>query len=47
MERWRPEDDRPEIIAGTFAWQPQPPVLALTIDAAKNLAEAAAVDEEP
>jgi Uma2 family endonuclease len=24
VERWRPEDDRPEIVTGTLTWQPEP-----------------------
>lgn len=32
VERWRPDDSRPEIIADTLAWHPRPDVPALAID---------------
>lgn len=32
MERWRPGDDRPEILTETLTWQPQPGVPALVVD---------------
>ena len=31
VERWRPEDDRPEVIADVLEWQPKPDVPALHI----------------
>lgn len=32
IERWRPDDVRPEIIVGELAWQPDPAAPALAID---------------
>ena len=32
IERWRPDDSRPEIIVGDLTWQPDPAAPALTID---------------
>lgn len=32
VERWRPEDERPEIISDRLEWQPDPSVPALIID---------------
>lgn len=32
VERWRPNDERPEILAGQLEWQPDPTVPALVID---------------
>lgn len=32
VERWRPEDDRPEILSDRLAWQPDPAFPALIID---------------
>jgi Uma2 family endonuclease len=32
VERWRPDEERPEILATTLAWQPDPKVEPLTID---------------
>ena len=46
VERWRPTDERPEINAGTLAWQPDPRVPALVIDLEKLWDEAAAVSDE-
>ena len=46
VERWRPTDDRPEITAGTFSWQPDTRVPALVIDLATLWTEAAAMDDE-
>jgi Uma2 family endonuclease len=31
VERWRPDDDRPEIVAGILEWQPKPNVASLRI----------------
>jgi Uma2 family endonuclease len=31
VERWRPEDERPEIIADVLEWHPRPDVEALSI----------------
>ena len=47
VERWRPADDRPEIIAALLTWQPDARVAALGIDLARLFEEAAAVDDEP
>jgi Uma2 family endonuclease len=32
IERWRPDDERPEIFSNTLSWQPVPKVEPLTID---------------
>ena len=32
MERWRPEDDRPEIVTDTLLWHPDPNVPPLEIE---------------
>lgn len=32
IERWRPDDTRPEIIVGELMWQPEPGAPPLTID---------------
>jgi Uma2 family endonuclease len=40
VERWRPEDTRPEILADTLTWQPDPGQLALEIDLASMFREA-------
>ena len=32
IERWRPDDTRPEIIVGKLTWQPDPRSPALTLD---------------
>lgn len=32
VERWRPGDQRPEVIDGMLAWQPRPDVAPLVID---------------
>lgn len=32
IERWRPDDSRPEIIEGALSWQPDPAIPALAID---------------
>ena len=32
VERWRPVDERPEILDRTFEWQPSPEVVPLSID---------------
>ena len=32
IERWRPQDERPEILATTIIWQPAPEHPPLTID---------------
>ena len=32
IERWRPEDERPEILADTLVWQPRTEIEPLTID---------------
>jgi Uma2 family endonuclease len=34
VERWRPEDQRPEILAEQLAWQPEPSQPPLVIDLA-------------
>ena len=46
VERWRPADDRPEIVSGLLAWQPDARVPALVIDLASLYEEAAAMDDE-
>ena len=32
IERWQPEDDRPEILAETLVWQPRAEIVPLTIE---------------
>ena len=32
VERWRPGDERPEIVAGTLTWQPDPSTAPLQLD---------------
>ena len=32
IERWRPDDTRPEIIVGELTWQPDPAAPAFTVD---------------
>jgi hypothetical protein len=32
VERWRPADERPEIISGTLAWAPAELTMPLAID---------------
>jgi Uma2 family endonuclease len=32
VERWRPEDDRPEIVTGTLTWQPEPSTAPFELD---------------
>ncbi len=39
VERWRPGDDRPELLADTLAWQPDPAVPPLQIELAGYFAE--------
>ncbi len=40
VERWRPEDTRPEVLTETLAWQPEPSMPALEIDLVALFAEA-------
>ena len=40
VERWRPEDARPEMLGETLAWQPDPTQPALAIDLAALFREA-------
>ena len=35
VERWRPEDDRPEIVTGTLTWQPESSTPPLELDLAE------------
>jgi Uma2 family endonuclease len=39
LERWRPTDERPEIIAAAFAWQPRSDIAPLSIDLGSYFAE--------
>jgi Uma2 family endonuclease len=39
IERWRPDDERPEIIAETLTWQPRPGLAALSISLEAFFAE--------
>jgi len=32
VERWRPEDDRPEIVTGTLTWRPEPSTAPFELD---------------
>ncbi|MGA2383528.1 MAG: hypothetical protein ABSG61_08840 [Gemmatimonadales bacterium] len=34
IERWRPGDERPELLSDTLTWQPDPGRLGLTLDVA-------------
>ena len=40
VERWRPEDTRPEVVNAILAWQPDPAQAALEIDLVAMFAEA-------
>ena len=40
VERWRPEDKRPEILADSIGWHPRSPVSPLVIDLPNVFAEA-------
>jgi Uma2 family endonuclease len=40
VERWRPEDTRPEVVGEILAWQPDPGQAALEIDLVAMFAEA-------
>ena len=35
VERWRPEDDRPEIVTSILTWQPEPSAPAFELDLAE------------
>ena len=39
IERWRPADERPEIIADTLTWQPRHGLIALSISLDSFFAE--------
>jgi Uma2 family endonuclease len=39
LERWRPDDERPEILTATLSWQPEPAIPPLEIDVAELFAE--------
>lgn len=39
IERWRPEDERPEILAERLTWQPDPGIAPLEIDLERYFAE--------
>ena len=39
VERWRPEDERPEILAEALTWEPEPVQAPLVIDLAAYFAE--------
>jgi Uma2 family endonuclease len=32
VERWRPDDERPEVVHGSLAWQPDPALAPLILD---------------
>lgn len=40
IDRWRPEDDRPELLSERIEWQPEPTVPPLVIDLADYFADA-------
>jgi hypothetical protein len=40
VERWRPEDERPELLTEDLVWQPTSRVEPLEIDLARFFAEA-------
>jgi hypothetical protein len=39
VERWRPDDERPEILSEQLEWQPDDRRAALTIDLVEYFAE--------
>lgn len=39
IERWRPDDERPEVLAESLTWQPDPTVAGLEIDLPGYFAE--------
>jgi Uma2 family endonuclease len=39
IERWRPEDNRPEILTETLTWQPRSEISPLTIELESFFAE--------
>ncbi len=45
VERWRPADDRPEVLTERLAWQPDVRAPALVIDLTRLFEEAAALNE--
>ncbi len=47
VERWRPDDTRPEILARQLTWQPRADVTPLTIDLPEFFAEALGPDDVP
>lgn len=47
VERWRPGDERPELISETLTWQPLPSAEALAIDLPAFFAEVVGPEEEP
>lgn len=42
IERWRPSDDRPEVLAERLAWQPDPSVPLFELDVPRFFAQALA-----
>ncbi|HKG93624.1 MAG TPA: Uma2 family endonuclease [Gemmatimonadaceae bacterium] len=40
VERWRPEDERPEVVSGAIEWRPEPAPESLRIDLDALFAEA-------
>jgi Uma2 family endonuclease len=40
VERWRPDDERPEIVAESLIWQPDPAIAPLSIDVPEVFARA-------
>jgi hypothetical protein len=41
VERWRPDDERPEVLDGALRWQPRADLPPLVIDLPALFAEAA------
>jgi Uma2 family endonuclease len=39
VERWRPKDERPEIVDETLSWRPAPSGAALSLDLAELFSE--------
>jgi Uma2 family endonuclease len=35
VERWRPRDERPEVISGIYEWQPKPGIAPLRVELAR------------
>ncbi|HEX5387324.1 MAG TPA: Uma2 family endonuclease [Gemmatimonadales bacterium] len=47
VERWRPDDERPEILADHLVWQPDPAALAFELDLPAYFAEVLGAEPGP